>query len=590
MATSNILLGLLNVVTVVVFFELPTLSVYNTLIIGSEYDYIIVGAGSAGCALANRLSADGSKTVLLLEAGGLEDEAVQVPFFAPLLQRTSLDWSYMSVPQQNASYLYDGNVNRFPRGKVLGGSSSINYIIYSRGDKRDYDTWNSTYGATGWSYDDVLPYFVNLERSYLGYNTAYRGSSGEVPVTFPTSRTVASDAFLEAGEELGYDQGDYNSGNQHYFSRVQNNIKNGERWSSSKSFITPNIRARSNLDVGLFSRVTKVVFQGTTAVGVRYTRYLWTHTVRARREVILSAGAIGSAHILLLSGIGPKADLQSLGIPVIADLPVGQYLQDHLTVNGVAATAKEDIITNYYDPSIIPQYTFTRTGVLSRPFGVECVAFVSTPQADPEYPDIQFLLSTLNPTTPEAEYIAREIGISQVMLDGYYKQKRGQYVFQIIPILLRPKSTGYIKLNSTDPTVYPIIDPKFLSNEADWDVAIAGARLAVQTFQTEAMKRANVTLFDIPVPGCETAGALWSDSYLRCLVRQTAHSGWHPCCTAPMGTHPAAVLDARLRVRSVSRLRVADASSMPMELSGNLNIPMMMLGTKAAAMIKEDNA
>ncbi|KAL1467815.1 hypothetical protein MTO96_041901 [Rhipicephalus appendiculatus] len=389
MSTSNILLGLLNVVTVVVFFDLPTLSVYNTLIIGTEYDYIIVGAGSAGCALANRLSADRTKTVLLLEAGGLEDEAVQVPFFAPLLQRTSLDWQYMSVPQQNASYLF----NRFPRGKTLGGSSSINYIIYSRGDKRDYDAWSSTYGATGWSYDEVLPYFVDLETSSLGYDSDLRGSSGEVPVSFPTSHTVASDAFLDAGEELGYGQGDYNSGDQYC--------------------------------------------------------------------------------------------------------------------------------------------------VLSRPFGVECVAFLSTPQADPEYPDIQFLLSTLNPTTSEAEYIAREIGISQV---------------------------------------------------DDIDVAVAGARLAVQTFQTEAMKKVNVTLFDIPVPGCESAGALWSDSYLHCLVRQTAHSGWHPCCTAPMGTHPAAVLDSRLRVRSVSRLRVADASSMPMELSGNLNIPMMMLGTKAAAMIMEDNA
>ncbi|KAH6924477.1 hypothetical protein HPB50_018850 [Hyalomma asiaticum] len=443
MSASNILLGLLNVVTVVVFFDLPSLSVYNTLVISSEYDYII---GSAGCALANRLSADPSKTVLLLEAGGLEDAAVQVPFFAPLLQRTSLDWAYESVPQQNTSYLYDDNVNRFPRGKALGGSSSINYIIYSRGDRRDYDTWNSTYGASGWSYDEVLPYFVDLETSYLDYDSELRGTSGEVPVSFPTSHSVASDAFLAAGQELGYGQGDYNSGDQYYFSRVQNNIKNGERWSSSKSFITPSIRARPNLDVGLFSRVTKVLFEGTTAVGVQYTRYLLTRTVKSRREVILCAGAIGSAHILLLSGIGPQADLQALG-----------------------------------------------------------------------------------------------------MLDGYYKQKRGQYAFQIVPILLRPKSTGTIKLNSTDPTAYPIIDPKFLSNEDDWNVAVAGARLAVQAFQTQAMKNVNVTLFDIPVPGCESAGALWSDSYLRCLVRQTAHSGWHPCCTAPMGTHSAAVLDVRLR-------------------------------------------
>ncbi|XP_077519820.1 4-pyridoxate dehydrogenase-like [Amblyomma americanum] len=589
MATSNILLALLNVVTVVVFFDLPTLTVYNTLILDKEYDYIIVGAGSAGCALANRLSADASRTVLLLEAGGLEDSAVQVPFFAPLLQRTSLDWGYGSVPQQNSSFLYDGNINRYPRGKDLGGSSSINYIIYSRGDKRDYDTWASTYGATGWSYNDVLPYFVNLETSYLGYNTAERGTSGEVPVTFPTSHTVASDAFLQAGLELGYQQGDYNSGYQKYYSRVQNNIKNGERWSSSKSFLPPKIRVRPNLDVGLFCQVTKVIFQGTTAVGVQYTRYSLNLTVRARHEVILSAGAIATPQLLMLSGIGPRADLQALGIPVIADLPVGQHLQDHMTVNGVTATAKENIILNYYDPLIIPQYAFARTGVLSRAFGVECVAFVSTPATDPDYPDIQFLLSTLNPTTPEAEYIAQQIGISQQMLDGYYKQKRGQYAFQIVPILLRPKSEGFIKLRSTNPTEYPIIDPKFLSNQEDVNVLAGGARIAVETFRTEAMKKANVTLFDIPVPGCETAGALWSDEYLRCLVHQTGSSGWHPCCTAPMGTHAAAVLDARLRVRNVNHLRVADASAMPAELSGNLNIPMMMLGTKAAVIIKEDN-
>ncbi|XP_077484524.1 4-pyridoxate dehydrogenase-like [Amblyomma americanum] len=550
-----------------------------------------VGAGSAGCVLANRLTADGSARVLLLEAGGLEDAAVQVPFFSPRLQLTAFDWNYASEPQRYASLSYDDNVNRYPRGKALGGSSSINHIIYSRGNRQDYDAWESVYGAVGWSYKDVLPYFLDIETSYLGYDNGYHGHKGEVPVTFPTYHTVASDAFLEAGEELGYDQGDYNGENQSYFSRVQNNIRDGERWSSSRSFIGSDVRSRKNLDVGLFCHVTKVLFDGATAVGVEYTRNSTTYTVRAKREVILSAGAFGSAQLLMLSGIGPKSDLEALEIPVLADLPVGQNLKDHVTVNGIAATTQEDIIIDYNSNSTVPDYAYNRTGPLTRAFGVECVAFVSTPFAEPDHPDIQFLLTTLNPTTSAAEYLSLQIGISQTTYDGYYKKKRGDYAFQVVPTLLRPESTGVVRLRSADPKEYPIIDPNFLSAASDRDVIVQGVKLAVQTLTTEAMKRANVTLWEIPVPGCENAGPVWSDPYLDCFVSQMSQSGWHPCCTVPMGTHSEAVLDARLRVRgNVSRLRVVDASSMPALVSGNLNAPMMMLGNKAAAMVIEDNA
>ncbi|XP_075547643.1 4-pyridoxate dehydrogenase-like [Dermacentor variabilis] len=555
------------------------------------YRQVHVGAGSAGCVLANRLTADGSARVLLLEAGGLEDEAAQVPFFSPLLQRTVADWDYASEPQSDASYGYDDNINRYPRGKVLGGSSSINHLISARGNKRDYDTWKSEYGAVGWSYDDVLPFFKDIESSDLGYDDEYHGFSGEVPVSFPTYHTLASDVFLQAGEEIGYKLGDYNGENQNYFSRVQNNIRNGERWSSSRSFIGRKVRARENLDVGLHCHVTKVLFEGSTAVGVEYNRYIGNHTVRAKREVILSAGAIGSAHLLMLSGIGPRLDLEALQIPVVADLPVGRNLKDHITVNGIAATAREDIIIDYYKLSTIPSYALRRTGPLTRAFGVECVAFLSTSRTDPNYPDIQFLLTTLNPTTPEAEYLSRQIGMSQKIYDGLYKRKRGEYVFQVVPVLLRPESTGILKLRNADPKEYPIIDPKFLSTEADRDTIVEGVRLAVQTLSTEAMKKANVSLWETAVPGCEDTGPVWSDSYLHCFVRQTSQSGWHPCCTAPMGAHPEAVLDARLRVRgNISRLRVVDASSMPSLISGNLNFPMMMMGNKAAVMIIEDNA
>ncbi|XP_075535060.1 glucose dehydrogenase [FAD, quinone]-like [Dermacentor variabilis] len=497
---QNFLLTLLNIVTVVVFFELPDKVLYNSLILKKEYDYIIVGAGSAGCALANRLTADGTASVLLLEAGGLEDAAVQVPFFSVVLQRTNIDWDYTSERQHNASLSVDDQVNRFPRGKVLGGSSSINHMIYARGNRKDFDRWASEYGADGWSYEDVLPDFISIETSYLGINN------------------------------------------------------------------------------------------GATAAGVEYKRYLGTHTVRAKKEVILCTGAIASPQLLMLSGIGPREHLESLGINVIADLPVGENLFDHLTVNGIAATTQENIEINYYSPSTVPLYSLSRTGPLIHAFGVEGVAFLSTPNADPTLPNIQFLFVTLNPTTPEAGYIASLIGISEIY-ENYYKLKQGRNVLMIVPILLRPRSSGYIRLKSTDPEEYPIIDPRFLTNITDLDALVEGAKIAVQTLKTQAMKNGNVAIWDTALPACESAGPLWSDSYLRCFVQHTSLSGWHPCCTAPMGTHPQAVLDARLRVLGgVKKLRVVDASSMPDLTAGNLNAPLMMMGHRAAAMIIEDNS
>ncbi|XP_070387483.1 glucose dehydrogenase [FAD, quinone]-like [Dermacentor albipictus] len=587
---QNILLALLNVVTVVVFFELPDAVLYNTLILEKEYDYIIVGAGSAGCALANRLTADGTTSVLLLEAGGLEDAAVQVPFFSALLQRTDLDWDYTSEPQHNASLSTDDQINRYPRGKVLGGSSSINHMIYVRGNRKDFDRWASEYGAEGWSYDDVLPDFISIETSYLDIDNGYHGESGEVPVTFPTSHTKASNLFLEAGRELGYNNDDYNGPNQTSFSRVQNNIRKGERWSSSRSFIPNDVRRRKNFDVALYARVTKVLFEGATAVGVEYKRHLGTYSVRAKKEVILCAGAIASPQLLMLSGIGPREHLESLGINVIADLPVGEHLFDHLTVNGIAATTAENIEINYYLPSTVPLYSLFRTGPLIHAYGVECVAFLSTPNADPTLPNIQFLLVTLNPTTPEAGYLASLIGISQIY-ENYYKLKQGQNVLMIVPILLSPRSSGFIRLKSTDPEEYPIIDPQFLTDRNDLDTLVEGAKIAVQTLTTQAMKNANAAIWDTALPACESAGPLWSDSYLRCFVQHMSLSGWHPCCTAPMGTHPEAVLDARLRVLGgVKKLRVVDASSFPYLPAGNLNAPLMMMGHRAAAMIIEDNS
>ncbi|KAL1424565.1 hypothetical protein MTO96_020047 [Rhipicephalus appendiculatus] len=533
---QNIILALLNVVAVVVFIELPDEDLYNSVVLKDEYDYIIVGAGSAGCALANRLTADDTNTVLLLEAGGLEDAAAQVPFFSAVLQRTKIDWDYTSEPQHKASLSVDDQINRIPRGKVFGGSSSINHVIYARGNRKDYDDWVSVYGAEGWSYDDVLPDFISIETSYLGIHNGYHGYSGEVPVSFPSSHTKASDLFLEAGRELGYNNDDYNGPNQTSFSRVQNNVKNGERWSSSKAFITNDVRRRRNFDV---------------------------RTLRARDEGYLRGNDRCRCGLLMLSGIGPREHLESFGINVIADLPVGENLYDHVSVNGIAASSAENIEINYYLPSTVPQYALFRTGPLIHAYGVECVAFLSTPGADPTHPNIQFLLVTLNPTTFEAGYLSGLIGVSQIY-DNYYKKKFGDNVLMVIPVLL---------------------------HSSDLDTLIEGSKIAVQTLTTQAMKNGNVTIWDMALPACESAGPVWSDSYLHCFVRHTSLSGWHPCCTAPMGTHPQAVLDPRLRVLGgVKKLRVVDASSMPYVPAGNLNSPLMMMGHRAAAMIMEDNA
>nr|XP_037279727.1 glucose dehydrogenase [FAD, quinone]-like [Rhipicephalus microplus] len=675
------------------------------------FQFLVVGAGSAGCVLANRLTADGTKKVLLLEAGGLEGAAVQVPFFSPLLQRTKIDWDYTSEPQQEASLSVDGRINRFPRGKVFGGSSSINHVIYSRGNRKDFDNWASLYGAEGWSYKDVLPDFIKIETSYLGIDNAnrptiktygllhlhthlknllrdlhcnfviadvaepiigykligynlisdccknwlidatmgrstpgqrtaaglvwnaaiissvqitvdvlaeaqathaalqqllkgtpsqhlekvpipgsakiicfnmltvqsYHGDSGEVPITFPSSHTKASDLFLEAGQELGYSNDDYNGPNQTSFSRVQNNVKNGERWSSSKAFIPNDVRRRRNLDVALHAHVTKVIFEGMTAAGVEYRRYFKTRTVRARKEVILCAGAIASPQLLMLSGIGPREHLESLGINVIADLPVGENLYDHVTVNGIAASSAENIELNYYLPSTVSKYVLFRTE------HVQNSAFT--------------LENDVSGTVIHAASISEEaLGVEVVLqvveiYENYYKRKRGDNVIMIVPALLRPKSSGYIRLRSTNPEEYPSINPRFFTDTSDLESLIEGSKIAVQTLTTQAMRNANVTIWDIALPACESAGPVWSESYLRCFVRHVSLSGWHPCCTAPMGTHRQAVLDPRLRVLGgVKNLRVVDASSMPYLTAGNLNSPLMMMGHRAAAMIIEDNS
>ncbi|KAK8770206.1 hypothetical protein V5799_013329, partial [Amblyomma americanum] len=291
-----------------------------------------------------------------------------------------------------------------------------------------------------------------------------------------------------------------------------------------------------------------VLFDGRRAVGVEFERGADKSKVLARKEVILSAGTIGSAQLLLLSGIGPRKQLEEFGIPVVADLPVGENLQDHLFVGGIAATAKKSCEVKLNSASIILNYAFRKEGPLSIPAGIEAVAFVSTSyvNASLDFPDVEIVLLSVSPASEEGERYLIDTGLTQEAYDKYYRSKRGQHGFQLAPILNRLKSKGYIRLRSSDPDDPPIINPCYFTHPEDIKVAAQGARKAVDILETEAFGKLGTKLWNIPFPGCEEAGEMWSEPYLECLARHHTQTVWHPCCTCPMGEDDHAVVDSRL--------------------------------------------
>lgn len=573
----------------------PDMSVYHTDKLHKEYDYVIVGGGSAGCVLANRLSADPAASVLLIEAGGLEDATTDVPLYALLHFHGPYDWNYATERQEHSCLALNEHRSPWPRGKALGGSSVVNFMMYVRGNRRDYDGWGSEYGVRGWSYDEVLPHFKNIEHCHIDAytNNGYHGSTGELPCAYANTQTLVSDVFLEAGKELGYEFVDYNGAKQTGFARLQTNTLGGSRYSACKSFIKPVVSSRSNLHITLLSKATRVLFEGKRAVGIEFERNVDKVRVLARREVIVSAGTIGSPHLLLLSGVGPRAQLEEFEIPVVADLPVGENLQDHVFVGGVAATAKKSCEAKLNSASIVINYAFRKQGPLSIPAAVEAVAFVSTDyvNASLDYPDVEVVLLSVSPASEEGERYLLDTGLTKEAYDKYYKSKRNHHGFQLAPILNRLKSRGYIRLRSSDHDDPPIIDPRYFTHPEDIKVAAQGARKAVDILRTKAFDKLGTKLWNVPFPGCEESGEMWSEPYLECLARHHTSTVWHPCCTCPMGEDDRAVVDSRLRVRGgVQSLRVVDASVMPAIVTANLNVPVHMIADRAAALIREDYA
>nr|XP_050038124.1 4-pyridoxate dehydrogenase-like [Dermacentor andersoni] len=569
----------------------PKISSYNARTLYKEYDYIIVGGGTAGCVLANRLSADGSRTVLLIEAGGVENAATEIPLLSMLHFHGPFDWDYRTEPQKYACLGMDDNRCNWARGKVLGGSSSTNFLMHVRGNRRDFDLWEIQHGAFNWSYKSVLPYFMKSE-NYMGPNPdrRYRGNSGKVPVTFTVTQTQLVSTFLEAGRVLGYNLIDYNGPEQAGFSRTQTTSFEGRRFSAAKSYIRPIYKKRSkNLHLFLQSRATKVIFKNKRAVGVHFVKGGILRKARARREVILSAGVIGSTQLLLLSGVGPARDLEKLGIPVVADLPVGENLQDHLFMGGMAATMDVDAGLKPQDMEVVREYARTKTGALTLPAAMEAVGFMNTSFAPYDYPDIEVVLNSVSAANIEAERFLLDLGLRREIYDEYYKPYRGRNAFQLAPLLNRLKSRGVIKLRSNNYRDPPILDPRYYSHPADIEIAAEAMLQCIRILSTKPFADLGTKLWGIPFPPCK-GYTTWSRDYLKCMARYLSHTGWHQCCTNPMGSGPNAVVDPRLRVRGgVKRLRVVDASVMPDIVSANLNAAVYMIAEKAADIIREDN-
>jgi choline dehydrogenase len=520
-----------------------------------EADFVIVGAGSAGCAMAYRLGEAGA-SVLVIEEGGTDvGPFIQMPAALSYPMNMSLyDWGYSSEPEPHL-----GNRRlATPRGRVVGGSSSINGMVYVRGHARDFDHWADE-GAQGWSYADVLPYFRRMENSH-GAGSEYRGTTGPLHITRGPRSNPLFDAFIEAGRQAGYPvTDDYNGAAQEGFGPMEATIWKGRRWSAANAYLRPAI-ARGNVSVvrGLAQRV--VIMDGR-ATGVEVARKGGVEVISARREVILAASSINSPKLLMLSGIGPARHLAEHGIPLVADRPgVGANLQDHLEVYMQFASRQPVTLYKYWNligkGLIGAQWLFTKTGLgASNQF--EACGFIRS-RAGVEYPDIQYHFLPI-----------------AVRYDG--KAAADGHGFQAHVGPMRSPSRGEVRLRSADPAAPPVIRFNYMSTEQDWQDFRACIRLTREVFGQPAM--APFVKYEIqPGPGHET------DAEIDAFIRDHAESAYHPCGTARMGRRddPMAVVDPETRVIGVEGLRLADSSVFPRITNGNLNAPSIMVGEKAA--------
>ena len=528
-----------------------------------EFDFVIVGAGSAGCAIANRLSADKNHSIALVEAGDRDSSPwIHIPVgYFKTMGNPKTDWRYRTEPDPGLN----GRSIPWPRGKVLGGSSSINGLLYVRGQPRDFDQWRQL-GNVGWSWDDVLPYFKRSE-SWEPNNSEWRGSDGPLAVSPMRLRRRIVDAWIEAAVNAGYRENpDYNGPDQEGVGYFQQTARNGRRCSSAVAYLKP-ARHCANLEILTGTAVDTILMEDRKAVGITARRGSEQLNLRARREVILSAGAIASPQLLMVSGIGNGEELRRQGIEVRHELAgVGKNLQDHLQARPVfkcnVATINTEVGNLLKQAGIALQYAISGTGPMTMAASLGTGFLKTRPEL--ETPDIQFHVQPFSADNPA---------------DGPHTFS----AFTASVLQLRPESTGRIELKSPDMRDHPALHPNYLSTKSDCDTIVEGIRIARKIAAHEPLKS---LITEEHAPGAEIA----NDDYGAILdwARQTSTTIYHPSGTCKMGTDETSVVDPRLRVRGCGNLRVADASIMPVITSGNTNAPTIMIGEKASDMILED--
>ncbi len=522
----------------------------------SEFDYIIIGAGSAGCVLANRLSEDADVRVLVIEAGP-QDRSIFIHMpsaFAYPIAGTKYNWHYETEPEP---FLANRRLH-CPRGRVVGGSSSVNGMVYIRGHALDYDAWAARPGLERWSYFDCLPYFKKSETRLKG-GDAYRGNAGPLFVTTASGDNPLYAAFIEAGRQAGYPiTDDMNGYQQEGLGRMDMTTYRGRRWSAAQAYLRP-AEKRGNVVVRAGCLVSRIVFQGRRATGVEYIRGRQVETVSAQREVILSAGAINSPQTLLTSGIGNGDELKKLGLPVVQDLPgVGENLQDHLEVY-MQYTCKEPI-TLY--AAVNP--------VTKLKIGIEWLLTRRGLGATNHFEAGGFIRSEAGVLQPDLQYHFLPMAVSY---DGSSPVNGHGFQAHVGP--MRPTSRGHVKLASSDPSVHPRITFNYMQTEQDRKEMRAGVRLTREIIAQKA--------FDA-FRGKEISPelAVESDADIDAFVRDKVESAYHPSCSCRMGEDEMAVVDGSARVHGIEGLRVVDASIMPDVISGNLNAPTIMMAEKLA--------
>lgn len=529
-----------------------------------EADFIVVGAGSAGCVLANRLSANPNHKVILLEAGGKDTNPwIHIPVgYFKTIHNPKVDWCYKTEPDPGLN----GRSIEWPRGKVLGGSSSLNGLLYVRGQPQDYDRWRQM-GNTGWGWDDVLPLFKRAENNERGADD-YHGNQGPLSVSNMRIQRPITDAWVAAAQAAGYKfNPDYNGADQEGVGFFQLTAKNGRRCSSAVAYINP-VKSRENLQIITHAQVEKVVIEGKRATAVTYTdRSGKLQTVKARKEIVLSGGAINSPQIMMLSGLGEVANLADNGIEVVQDMPgVGKNLQDHLQARLVykcnEPTLNDEVSSLLGQAKIGLKYLMFRAGPMTMAASL-ATGFMKT-REDVETPDIQFHVQPLSAENP-----------------GKGADKFSAFTMSVCQ--LRPESKGEIRLQGNDPRTYPKIIPNYLSTETDCQTVVAGVNIA-RRIARHAPLTSKISEEFRPDPDLDM------EDYDATLdwARSNTASIYHPTGTCKMGQGKDAVVDEKLKVHGIDALRIADCSIMPEIVSGNTNAPAIMIGEKASDLILED--